>query len=107
VQSDEEALAVLCGLPIVPVQRNRGIDAIVNSKPGESPILIRVQRRGENLADAAELLHRAGRSKQPATLVLVVTDSQQPSGLFNMLPADVLMVNSIATELLERLMDRG
>ncbi len=107
VQSDEESLAVLYGLPVYPVQRNRGIDAILNSKPGENPILIRVQRRGEKLADAAESLHRAGRSKQPATLVLVVTDSQQPSGLFHMLPTDVLVVNSTATELLERLMERG
>ena len=107
LQSDEESLAVLCGLPVVPVQRNRGIDAILNAKPGESPILIRVQRRGENLADAAELLHSAGRSKQPAMLVLIVTDSRQPAGLFNMLPTDVLVVNSTATELLERLADRG
>jgi site-specific DNA-methyltransferase (adenine-specific) len=107
VQSDEESLAVLSGLPVVAVQRNRGIDAILNAKSGERPILIRVQRRGENLADAAELLRNAGRSKQPATLVLVVTDSQQPVGLFNMLPTDVLMVNSTVTELLERLADRG
>ncbi|MCE9609133.1 MAG: site-specific DNA-methyltransferase [Chthoniobacter sp.] len=107
LQSDEDSLAILCGLPVVPVQRNRGIDAILNAKPGESPILIRVQRRGESLADAAELLHSAGRSKQPATLVLIVTDSQQPAGLFSMLPTDVLVVNSTATELLERLADRG
>lgn len=107
LQSDDESLAVLCGLPVVPVQRNRGIDAILNAKPGESPILIRVQRRGENLADAAELLHSAGRSKQPATLVLIVTDSQQPAGLFNILPTDVLVVNCTATELVERLADRG
>ncbi len=106
VQSDEESLAVLCGLAVVPVQRNRGIDAILNAKPGESPILIRVQRRGENLADAAELLHTAGQSKQPATLVLIVTDAQQPPGLFNVLPSDVLVVNSTATELLERLESR-
>ena len=95
------------GLPIVPVQRNRGIDAILKTKPGENPVLIRVQRRGESLADAAELLQNAGQSKQPATLVLVVTDSQQPSGLFNMLPPDVLLVNSTASELVERLADRG
>lgn len=107
VQSDEEALAFLYGLPIVPVQRNRGMDAILKCKPGENPILIRVQRRGENLADAAELLHAAGQSKQPATLVLIVTNSQQPTGLFNMLPPDVLLVNSTASELFERFADRG
>jgi len=107
VQSDEDALAYLHGLPIIPVQRNRGMDAILNAKPGENPILIRVQRRGESLADAAELLHAAGQSKQPATLVLVVTDSQQPASLFNVMPSDVLLVNSTASELVERLADRG
>jgi site-specific DNA-methyltransferase (adenine-specific) len=107
VQSDEESLTCLRGLPVIPVQRNRGIDAILKVNPGENPVLIRVQRRRENLADAAGLLHSAGRSKQPATLVLVVTDSHQPAGLFDILPADVLLVNSTATELLERLADRG
>ena len=107
VQSDEDALTYLHGLPIVPVQRNRGIDAILKIAPGENPVLIRVQRRGESLADAAELLHNAGRSKQPATLVLVVTDPQQPAGLFNLPPTDVVLVNSTASELVERLADRG
>lgn len=107
LQADEGALACLHGLPIIPVQRNRGIDAILNAKPGANPILLRVQRPGESIADAAELLESAGQGKQPATLVLIVTDSQQPTGLFNMLPADVLLVNSTATELLDRLADRG
>lgn len=107
VQSDEAALAFLHGLPIIPVQRNRGIDAILKIASGENPVLIRVQRRGEILVDAAELLHSAGQSKQPATLVLVVTDSQQPASLFNMLPSDVVLVNSTASELMERLLDSG
>jgi site-specific DNA-methyltransferase (adenine-specific) len=107
IQSDEEALSILLGLPVVPVQRNRGIDAILQTSPGENPILIRVQRRAESLADAANLLYNAGQSKQPATLVLVVTDSRQPAGLFNMVPPEVLLVNSTANELIERLADRG
>lgn len=107
VQSDEASLAFLHGLPIIPVQRNRGIDAILKRLPGENPVLIRVQRRGESLADAAGAIHNAGQSKQPATLVLVITDSQQPASLFNMLPPDVLLVNSTAGELAERLADKG
>jgi site-specific DNA-methyltransferase (adenine-specific) len=107
IQSDEEALSCLLGLPIIPVQRNRGIDAILKISPGENPVLIRVQRRGESLADAANLLYNAGQNKQPATLILVVTDSRQPAGLFNMVPPDVLLVNSTANELVERLADRG
>ena len=106
LQYDEEALAYLHGLPIIPVQRNRGIDALLRTKAGDGPVLIRVQRPGESLADAAGLLWTAGQSKQPATLVLVVTDSQQHRGLFNLLPPDVLLVNSAPSELIERLADR-
>ena len=107
VQSDDAALAFLHGVKFVPIQRNRGIDALLNSEPGENPILLRVQRDGESLLDAADLLHAAGRSKQPATLVLIARQSQHPSGLFSMFPADVLVVNSVAEELHQRLADRG
>jgi site-specific DNA-methyltransferase (adenine-specific) len=107
IQSDEEALSCLRGLPIVAVQRNRGIDAILKTAPGENPILIRVQRHREPLIDAAQSLYEAAQKKQPATLVLIVTDSQQPSSLFNILPSEVLLVNSTASELVERLADRG
>jgi site-specific DNA-methyltransferase (adenine-specific) len=107
LRSDEEALSFLLGLPVVPVQRNRGIDAILQTSAGENPVLIRVQRRGESLADAANLLFNAGQSKQPVTLFLVVTDARQPAGLFNVLPPEVLLVNSTANELIERLADRG
>jgi len=58
---------------------------------------------GETLLDAAEQLRTAGASEQPATLILVVTDSQQPASLFNVLPPDILLVNSAASELVERL----
>ena len=104
-QSDEDALAYLHGLPIIPVHRNKGIDAILKTSPGENPILIRVQRRGENLSDAAEMLHAAGQSKQPANLILIATDSQPE--LFGLLPSDILLVNSTAKELFEQLVDKG
>ena len=103
IQSNEEALAYLHGLPIVPVQRNQGIDAILNTPPGANPVLIRVQRPGEPLLEAAGQLHHAGQSKQPATLILIVTDLQPPAGLFNVLPPEVLLVNSTACELMDRL----
>lgn len=107
VQADDSALAFLHGVNVVPVQRNRGIDALLNAAPGESPILLRVQRPGESLSEAAELLHAAGRGKQPATLVLVATQPRHPESLFSMLPPEVIVVNSLAEELHTRLADRG
>jgi site-specific DNA-methyltransferase (adenine-specific) len=97
----------LHGLPIIPVQRNRGIDAILSTSPGENPVLIRIQREGESLGEAVGLLHSAGQKKQPATLVLVVTDSYQPTELFGVLPLDILLVNSTASELADRFQDKG
>lgn len=107
IQSDDAALAFLHGLNVIPVQRNRGIDALLNSSPGENPILIRVQRHGESLFEAAEQLHAAGLKKQPATMVLIVTESKNPNGLFDMFPSDVVIVNSVAEELHQRLLDKG
>jgi site-specific DNA-methyltransferase (adenine-specific) len=107
VQSNQDALAYLHGLPIIPVQRNRGIDAILKVLPGENPVLIRVQREGESVMGAAELLHTAGEKKQPATLVLIVTDSDQPALLFNVPPRDIVLVKSTANELADRLLDIG
>jgi site-specific DNA-methyltransferase (adenine-specific) len=103
LQSDEGALACLHGLPIVPVQRNQGIDALLKTRPGENAVLLRVQRPGELLLDAAERLYNAGQSKQPATLILVVTDSRQSKGLFDELPPGVLLFNSTAREVMDRL----
>jgi site-specific DNA-methyltransferase (adenine-specific) len=102
-QSDENALAYLHGLPVVPVHRNKGIDAILKTSPGERPVLIRVQREGESVMDAAEQLQSAGMTKQPATLILVVTNSQPSADLFNFAPTGVLLVDSTATNLVRQL----
>lgn len=54
--ADSEALALLTGLELVPVQRNAGIDAFLRVPQGHSPIPIRVQRHGESLSEAATKL---------------------------------------------------
>lgn len=107
IQVDEQAIACLHGLSVIPVQRNRGIDAILKAPPGGNPVLIRVQRHGESLADAAETLHNAGQNKQPATLLLIVTDSGQGGDLFKMPPPDVVFVNSTANNVMECLANMG
>ena len=96
------AMAHLHGLRFVPVQRNRGIDAIVRAVPGSQPILIRVQRSGELLGDAAQLLHRAGKSKQPAQLILIATEERTSANLFDDLPVDVTIINSTSKEVVQQ-----
>jgi site-specific DNA-methyltransferase (adenine-specific) len=70
-QTDVTALAELGELDLVPVQRNRGIDAILRRHYRGRPVALRVQREGESLRSAAELLARAGASKRCRLMVLV------------------------------------
>jgi site-specific DNA-methyltransferase (adenine-specific) len=101
LQQDGEALAHLGGLPIVPVQRNRGIDALLVGTPGHRPVLVRVQRADETIAQAARLLLRAGKKKQPASLVLLVTDADRCGGPNEPMPSGILAVPSVACALRE------
>ncbi len=103
VQCDDHAMAHLRGLQFVPVQRNRGIDAIVRATRGSQPILIRFQSSGVRLGDAAQLVHRAGRSKQPAQLILIATEGRAPANLFDDLPVDVTIITSTAKEVVKQI----
>ena len=90
MNADEEALSLLEGLEYVPVQRNKGIDAILKNDLYGKPILIRVQRSGETILEAATLLVQASRGKNAAALFVVALQrggyfefaSQFPPNLF-------------------------
>jgi site-specific DNA-methyltransferase (adenine-specific) len=69
--ADERLLDEFGDLDLVPVQRNRGMDAILREQVGGRPVALRVQRDGESLECAAELLERAGRAANCRLLVLV------------------------------------
>ena len=72
VNADLNALALLQGLEIIPVQRNSGIDAFVKFR-GDNLIPVRVQRLGEGLSEAAIKLNRAMRSKNFDQARLIMT----------------------------------
>jgi site-specific DNA-methyltransferase (adenine-specific) len=102
-QADSEALNVLAGLDLVPVQRNRGIDAFLKDSFFGAPIPIRVQRQGESLLQAAERLLNASQGKGASIFVLVQTE---PIGAFEFgaaLPENVLVVTSSAHQVRERI----
>lgn len=69
----ESVKNILAGLPVKLVQRNMGIDAIHNDFIEGKPILIRVQREGESLEQAADKLCKAGQKKQARLLILIQT----------------------------------
>jgi site-specific DNA-methyltransferase (adenine-specific) len=100
-----EALAHLAGLDIVPVQRNRGIDAFLKEAREGGPVPIRVQRPHESVEEAARLLSRAARNKQAAVLVLVVTREETGVDPKLALPPGVELVESTALRIRQALPD--
>ena len=90
--ADEDALALLQGLDVVPVQRNRGIDAFVKGDIDGYPIPIRVQRPNETIPEAAALLHRAGSTKNAPLMILVALRAGGYFAFADELPPGVVVV---------------
>jgi site-specific DNA-methyltransferase (adenine-specific) len=80
-QADTDALKLLEGLRLAPVQRNKGIDAILSEDVDGRPVLIRIQRRDETLSDTINKLKKAARRKRPGALIVIAT--QEGGGLFD------------------------
>jgi len=67
------ALALLNGVDVVPVHRNKGIDGILKDPLNDGPVLIRVQRMDESLSEAARLLSSAAQTKGASLSILIRT----------------------------------
>jgi site-specific DNA-methyltransferase (adenine-specific) len=95
--ADQEALSILAGLDLIPVQRNAGIDAFLSSKINGSFVPIRVQRSNETIAEAVSKLARASRSKNLARAILVCTQ-ERDDALFSLgsVPEQIELVHSTA-----------
>jgi site-specific DNA-methyltransferase (adenine-specific) len=76
LRSDLDALRHLIGMDFHPVQRNKGIDAILKDDCNGSPVLVRIQREGESLHDAISAISRAAREKGHCVLVVVAIDDR-------------------------------
>jgi len=70
---DQEALKLLAGIDFNPVQRNKGIDAILVDTFENSPVLVRVQKRNETLSEAASALLKAKKTKRSKKVILIQT----------------------------------
>ena len=90
-----DALTLLNGIPHTPVQRNSGIDALLEQTYEDVPIPVRVQRHGETLGEAAAALHKAAKSKKARRMFLIVTEDQ-PCLFPSSIPAEVVIITSVA-----------
>lgn len=80
INVNKEALGLLGGVKYNPVQRNKGIDAILVDMYEDTPVLIRVQREDETIAEAASYLIKAKKTKKSKKVILIQTND---TGLFD------------------------
>ena len=76
LNADKDALSYLKGIRFNPVQRNKGIDAILIEQFEGSPILVRVQKENEPLEQAASLLAKAMKVKKSNKSILIKTSTE-------------------------------
>ncbi len=93
--ADEEALALLRGLDIVPVQRNKGINAFLKDDIDGS-IPIRVHRLDETIPEAAAQLYKAAKSKGAPLMFRIATKSGGYFPFANELPSEVRVIEGPA-----------
>jgi len=105
INSDQDALSLLSGLAFNPVQRNKGIDAILVEQFEGAPVLIRVQRKTETLSEAAAHLLQAKKAKQVKMVILIQT---QENDLFDSFEPQEGMIIILSPSIqIERFMKRA
>ena len=102
-QAEEELLSLLKGLEFAPVQRNKGIDAVLKSDIDGKPVLIRVQREDETILDAANSLYNAAQGKNASALFVVAIRKGGYFEFDNQIPSSIKIINAPAVEILEML----
>ncbi len=101
--ADKDALSLLAGLDLIPVQRNTGIDAFLRVKIDGSLVPIRVQRAEESIMETANKLERAAHSKKAAKAILVRTHKDNSLFSEGMLPKFIELIDSTALCIDERI----
>jgi site-specific DNA-methyltransferase (adenine-specific) len=105
--ADEEALSLLVGLNLVPVQRNSGIDAILVEQLDGKPVPIRVQRYSESLVDAAHKLHQAAQKKGAKKAFLVRTRIDNDMFAEGAIPNLITVIDAPSLRISESLSDEA
>lgn len=100
--ADKDALSILAGLEIHPVQRNSGIDAFLKTAIDGSLVPIRVQRNTETIMDAVTKLAKAAHSKKATKAILVRTHKGDDLFSEDLLPRLIELIDSTALNVKER-----
>ncbi len=92
--ADEEILRFLHEISFAPVQRNRGIDAILDREIDGKPILVRIQRQSETVYECATKLLKASNGKDAGALFVIKTHDENTLGFFDAIPSNVTVFDS-------------
>ena len=93
---NESVLKYLRGVAHTPVQRNRGIDAILHAEVKGKPVLLRVQRANETIEECTSMLLKATRRKNAGMRVVLKTcDVPTLDFAYDDLSDDVVVINSV------------
>lgn len=80
----EKELAILTNINALPVQRNSGIDGILNNYMEGKPVAIKIQKENETLGEAKDKLINSTKSnKYYKDKILIKTNNLQEELLFN------------------------
>jgi site-specific DNA-methyltransferase (adenine-specific) len=101
--ADKDALSLLQGLDLLPVQRNIGIDAFLKTSDESSLVPLRVQRQGEALSDAAHKLYRAAKSKNAIKAILIRTHEDIKLLFGTPLPEYIIVVDAPAFQIKQKM----
>jgi site-specific DNA-methyltransferase (adenine-specific) len=100
--ADKDALSLLQGLDLLPVQRNIGIDAFLKISNENSLVPVRVQREGEALSEAAHKLYRAAKSKNAIMAILIRTHEDIKLLFGAPLPESIIVVDAPAFQIKQK-----
>lgn len=101
--ADKDALSLIQGLDLVPVQRNTGIDAFLKINNENSLVPVRVQRQDEALSEAAHKLYRAAKSKNAIRAILIRTNDNTNLLFETPLPESIIVVDAPAFQIKQKL----
>ena len=99
-REDDSWTSFLSGLAVTPVHRNSAIDAVLKDGHLGLPVLLRVQRAGESIAELRAKMRAVVQKKQARVGFVVQTEPSSQSSLFNTaLDSSVFVVNSASNEI--------
>lgn len=101
---NQDALAILSGLDVIPVQRNTGIDAFLRVENTDLLIPVKVQCPQETLMEAADKLAQATQGKLMKKAILIRTQDGDDLFYKTLLPNFIEVIDSTSLSIQKKIL---